>query len=367
MIYLDNAGTTFPGAEKAGGDFRPIDAQMEERVRRGLQNLTHAGDDMQMVLAPSATVALGWIATGLRIQSSKKMYLTPYEHVSEIRALQAIQRRVAFIADGLPVTEQLEIDLDKTEELFAEITPHYVIMNHVSNVTGYILPVEEICAMAKKYHAVTMVDGSQALGVVPVDLQTLQADIYIFTGHKKLYAPPGIGGFFLRDSMASEPAFFGRDDSAKPHGGMSEKDAKGAEVDGISYAAAAGLCDSLDELAADGEVEARLLHEQRLAGRLRGQLRQIPGVVLDGQDVSRAVGTVSFHLPSCRSETVSRRLAEEYHIEVPWGSHQTSTIHNYLQYDDESGILRASVGRDTVAEDVDALARAVEEIAGEVE
>ena len=69
------------------------------------------------------------------------------------------------------------------------------MMSHVSNVTGYILPVEEIAASAKEYEAIVVVDGAQALGLVPISLKNSPIDFYVFAGHKTLYGPFGIGGF----------------------------------------------------------------------------------------------------------------------------------------------------------------------------
>ena len=102
-----------------------------------------------------------------------------------------------------------KIDTAKTKYMFSQNRPTLVCMSHVSNVTGYILPVNDITEAAKECGATVVIDGAQACGLIPTDLRKLMCDFYIFAGHKTLYGPFGAAGFFKRIGARLEPVMTG--------------------------------------------------------------------------------------------------------------------------------------------------------------
>lgn len=102
-----------------------------------------------------------------------------------MRSLFLYQKRYGFLITELALDEKgMELDQEKIRFQFMREKPDLVVMSHVSNVTGYILPVEEIAASAKEYEAIVVVDGAQALGLVPISLKNSPIDFMCLQGIK---------------------------------------------------------------------------------------------------------------------------------------------------------------------------------------
>jgi len=169
MIYLDNAATTYPKPEEvyqkidwanrniainAGrGSYKAAQeaSRLIEETRRQLIELVHGLGNEHAVLLPSATIALNVILNGLSFSDGDVIYVSPYEHNAVSRTLYRISTIKNIHIEELPVKDNLEIDMDKVKYLFMKNKPSCVCCTHVSNVTGYILPVEEIFEIAKEY------------------------------------------------------------------------------------------------------------------------------------------------------------------------------------------------------------------------
>ena len=201
MIYLDNAATTFPKPEMV---YQAVDfaqrsfavnvgrgsyslaskaAGVVDETRVLLSSLVGADGPDSVVFTPSATLAANEIVFGLEWDSLKNVYLTPFEHNAVARPLHKLcqangitERFIAFD----PQTHRW--DKMETERLFHSAPPDYVFLNHVSNVTGTILPVEEIAELAKSFGATIVVDGSQSVGLIDYHLRNTAIDFLIFAG-----------------------------------------------------------------------------------------------------------------------------------------------------------------------------------------
>lgn len=213
-IYLDNAATTFPkpecvyqamdeiartGAVNAGRGSYALARQASgliESTRKQIKELAGADDVAEVVFTASATLACNVILGGLEWKQTDIVYVSPFEHNAMMRVLYHYQKQYGFKIIELALNrESLELDLSQIRFQFTREHPTVVVMSHVSNVTGYILPINEVAESAKQYGAVVAVDGSQALGLVPVKLKESGIDFYVFAGHKTLYGPFGVGGF----------------------------------------------------------------------------------------------------------------------------------------------------------------------------
>lgn len=172
MIYLDNAATTYPKPEEvyqkidwanrniainAGrGSYKAAQeaSRLIEETRRQLIELVHGLGNEHAVLLPSATIALNVILNGLSFSDGDVIYVSPYEHNAVSRTLYRISTIKNIHIEELPVKDNLEIDMDKVKYLFMKNKPSCVCCTHVSNVTGYILPVEEIFEMPETYNKI---------------------------------------------------------------------------------------------------------------------------------------------------------------------------------------------------------------------
>lgn len=388
MIYLDNAATTFPkpecvyrAMEEAGRNYgvnagrgsyalaREASAVIEE-TREWIKCLSGADSVAEVVFTPSATVACNQVFGGLEWKKEDVVYVSPFEHNAVMRVLHLLQKRYGFAIEELALAEEtLELDLEKIRFQFLRKKPTVVAVTHVSNVTGYILPVEEVAKSAAEQGAVVVVDGSQGLGLVPVCLKNLPVDFYIFAGHKTLYGPVGTGGFLQSGRIALKPYLAGGTGSSSLDLEMSY-DVTGLEPGSPNVPAIAGLRAAVAELCGEAggiaweKVSEVLERERRMAEYLINRLGEIPGVKLYlPKDRKRRAGIVAFNVEGYQASEVGMLLDEDYGIAVRTGYQCAPLIHKYLRTEEFLGVVRAGVGRFTTEEELEALADAVREIA----
>ena len=216
-IYLDNAATTFPKPESVYTEMDYVNRNLAVNTGRGSYSLARKATEIidrtrekalklikgkdvaDIVLTPSATIAMNVIIGGLDWSGADVCYVSPFEHNAVMRPLHLISEKYGFDLIELPLkSETLEIDFEKMEYMFSMNPPTKVFATHISNVTGYILPVKEITEMAKKYNSQVIIDASQSLGLLDINMNNLMADFIAFAGHKNLYGPFGTSGFFVR-------------------------------------------------------------------------------------------------------------------------------------------------------------------------
>lgn len=382
IIYLDNGATTYQKPSQvydaldtanrflsvnAGRGSYALAKTASEGIRLLRQNLIRliqAPAQVEVTFTPSATCALNQIIGGITLTEKDVVYVSPFEHNAVMRTLYHKQQICKFSIEQLPFSvDKMEIDLDKCEYLFRQKPPAFVFITHVSNVTGYILPVEKILALAKVCtggKARVVVDGSQALGLLLVDYRKLPFDAYVFAGHKTLYAPFGIAGFYKVREFNLEPYLLGGTGSDSlnlhmPQGNL--------EPGSYNIPAIAGLYAAV-EFIKDTGVDALYRHEKHMTELMIHGLQGILGVQLYlPKDLSAHIGIVSFSLEGYLAEEVGMLLDEDYHIAVRTGYHCAPLIHEYLDDIHKGGTVRASVSYFTTEWEIEGLIEAVREIA----
>lgn len=381
IIYLDNAATTYPKPEAVYAEMDRVNRSLAFNAGRGsyalakeadeiiaetreaLLDLVHAKEEAEVVLSASATVAFNQIIGGMDWKESDVVYVSPYEHNAVVRPLDLWKERIGFTIIELPLEkESLKIDLEKMEYLFTEQPPTHIFLSQVSNVTGYILPIEEICKIAKKYDAITVIDASQSLGLTELDMQKVPADIVAFAGHKNLYGPFGTGGFFLRHGIKLKVFLAGGTGSDSLNPKMPLESPARYEAASPNIVAIAGLRAALMEIKAAGTANW-LAHEQQLTDKLIAQLKRIPGVKLYGDFGQDKVGIVPFHIRGYQAAEVGMLLDTDYGIAVRTGYHCAPLIHKHLKDEASGGVVRVGIGRYTTEKEIDTLVAAVGELA----
>lgn len=383
MIYLDNAATTYRKPEavyqsidmvnrclsvNAGrGSYQlaRIATQGLEDLRERLKKLIKGEQDTEVVFSGSATLALNQIIGGLDLCKHTKVYVSPFVHNAVARPLVNAQEKCGFQIQKLPLTvdkSHPEIDLEKTEYLFRREIPDYVFLSHVSNVTGYVLPIEKITAMAKeisKGRTKVIIDGAQGLGLIPVDYKKVPFDGYVFAGHKTLYAPFGIAGFYKRKDLKLSHFLAGGTGSDSLDTSMKKK---GYEPGSPNISAIAGLYEALNFIEETG-VENILAREHHLVEKLAQGLKEIDGITGYIPDsIETRSGMVSFVAEGFRSDDFGSILDEDFHIAVRTGYHCAPWIHECLGDMDYGGCVRVSVSYFTTEEEIDRFLDAVREI-----
>ena len=185
MVYLDNAATTYPKPEsvlkaldlanrnafnsgRGGYDAARKSTKVIDEVREKLLKLNNI-EDGKVILLPSATIALNSIIFGLNVKKGDNIYISPFEHNSIVRAIHELKKRIEINIEIIPFnTQSWELDEEKLNNMFALKKPQAVLISHISNVTGYILPYEKIFGLSAKYNSVNVLDCSQSYGIEPI-------------------------------------------------------------------------------------------------------------------------------------------------------------------------------------------------------
>ena len=363
--------------------------------------LAKAEEVAEVVFTPSATLACNQVLGGLSWKKENTVYVTSYEHNAVMRVLHLLQQQYGFQIEELAITpETLQLDMEKIKYQFGKRPPNVVVMSQVSNVTGYIVPWEEIARETQKYEPVVIMDGSQGFGLVPVQLKNTPVDFYIFAGHKTLYGPLGVGGYINNRGKHLKHLLAGGTGSDSLNLEMSE-DTAGYEPGSHNIVAIAGLLEATreileketsvkEELLQEELVEERqqqeglwqkkfrqdLRREQELRQYLEEKLSKIPGVILylgkceqekesivKERAVEERTGIVPINIEGYKAADVGMVLDEDYNIAVRTGYHCAPLIHKYLKDEDYAGVVRISLGKFNTKEEIDYLVKAVEEIA----
>ena len=271
----------------------------------------------ETIFTANATAAINLVAYTWgrqNVNSGDLVVLTEMEHHSNIVPWQLLcQDRDAELA-YVPVLDDGQLDLDAFDELLAR-GPRLVSVVHVSNVVGTINPVAEITRRAHEAGAVVLIDGSQAVPQIPVDLRAIDADFYAWTGHKA-YGPTGIGVLHGRRALLEEmPPFIGGGHMIRT---VAANESTWTDLPwkfeaGTSQIAEAiGLGAAVDWIRALGIEEIRA-HEEALVAETLGRLgSEIPGIELHGPPAAADRGAlVSFALAGAHPHDIGEILGRQ--------------------------------------------------------
>lgn len=378
MIYLDNTATTFPKPESiyqkmdwanrniavnAGrGAYKLAQeaSNLIEETRKMLVEVVHGLGNEIAVLTPSATVSLNTILNGIDFYKGDIVYVSPFEHNAVARTLKKISDEKEINIIELPITSNTyEIDLEKTKYMFIKNKPKCVCCTHVSNVTGYILPVQEIFSLSKEYGAITILDAAQSFGLIDIDIKTYGADFIVFAGHKTLYGPLGAAGFIDNSNILLKTSLVGGTGSESLNLNMPNERPSRYESASKDIIAIAGLNEALKIL----NREENYYKEKELTEYTVERLRTIRNIVLYvPANSNNHIGVISFNVKGYKSEDVGCILDEEFDIAVRTGYHCSPFIHKYIDDEKFLGTVRIGLGQFNTKEDIDQLVEALEDL-----
>jgi len=378
LVWLDNGATT-QKPQSVIDRLSHFYAHENSNIHRGAHTLaarsTDAYEDARakvtrFINAPSpdsiifvrgTTEGLNLIAQawGRRnVGEGDEIVLTHLEHHANIVPWQQLAAEKGAVIKVAPVDDTGQIILEEYERLF---TPKTLVasFSQVSNALGTVTPVAEMVAIAHRHGALAIVDGAQSISHMPIDVQALDADFFVFSGHK-MFAPTGIGAVYGRPSILEtmppwqgggnmiQDVTFEKTTFQGPPGRF--------EAGTGNIADAVGLGAAIDYLASIG-MENIAAYEHGLLDYLTHGLLSVPGLRIIGTANPKA-GVASFVLDECRVEDVGKALAAEG-IAVRAGHHCAQPI---LRRFGLEATVRPSLALYNTTDDVDALINALRRI-----
>jgi len=378
-IYLDNAATSFPKPERV---YKAMDdylrhtgvsagrgayklALAADRIvyeaRSHLARLFNIKDVSRIVFTFNVTEALNLAIKGL-LKEGDHVITTSLEHNAVWRPLKKLERqkRVKITALSCPAGGPFSL-----RDLQEAIRPEtkMIVMLHASNVTGALMPAEEVGKIARKKGIAFLVDAAQTAGAYPIDVEAMNIDLLAFTGHKGLMGPQGTGGLYIREGFEPEPLIEGGTGSESILEEQPRILPDRYEAGTQNVAGLAGLKAAVEFLLETG-VENIRKKELELLEYLQEGLKSIPGLETYGPpDVTSKVGVVSFNLASVSAGELAYVLDEVYGIMVRSGLHCAPCAHRSIGTL-ERGTVRVSLGYFNTRDDINALLAALQDISG---
>jgi cysteine desulfurase/selenocysteine lyase len=315
----------------------------------------------EVVYAKNASEALNLVARVLgdagRIGPGDEVVITEMEHHSNIVPWQQVTQRTGATLRWFGVTDEGRLDLDDIDTLITERTK-VVSLTWVSNMLGTINPLDVVIAKAHSVGALVVVDASQAVPQIPVDVAALGADFVVFTGHK-LLGPTGIGVLWGRyDLLAELPPFLGGGEMIETV--TMERSTYAAppsrfEAGTPPIAQSVGLGAAIDYLSAIG-MQNVAAHEQAITAYALGAMQEIDGLTVVGpKEAVMRGGAVSFTLDGIHPHDVSQ-LLDSRGVAVRAGHHCAKPAH--LRFGVQS-TTRASFYLYTTEQEIDVLVEAL--------
>jgi selenocysteine lyase/cysteine desulfurase len=176
-----------------------------KELREKLASL-HNAEAGEISLTQNAHMGMNFISNGLELNKGDEIIMTDKEHVGGKSGWELMAKRKGVVIKQIeipvPANDPQEI-IQKTSDLISDKT-RVIAIPHIVSAFGLILPVKEICSMAKEKNIFTIIDGAQAIGHIPIDVKDMGCDAYYSSPHKWLLAPAGNGALYIRKEIVSE-------------------------------------------------------------------------------------------------------------------------------------------------------------------
>ena len=359
MIYLDNAATTLekpPAVSRAmcwamrhaGGAGRSahppamLGADIIYDTRRLAAQVFDVPDPTRVIFTANATQALN-MALYAMAQTRRHFAISGFEHNAVYRPiLELVKRNNLKLTMLRSALWEDALLLEQAEQAIRDGADCFVLC-HVSNVFGYIQPLEQLDALLSEHGIPLILDASQSAGVLPLSVSKLHSLAAVgMPGHKGLYAPPGTGMLLWMSQDLPAPLLLGGTGSLSERADMPDFLPDRLESGTVNVAGIAGLFEGLQFVSKVGESEIAAW-ECKLRDLVTEKLREIPGVtVYASPNPQKQTGVLSFTCRQLPCEIVAQRLAE-HNICVRAGLHCAPLAHSTAGTL-ETGTVRISPG-----------------------
>lgn len=346
IAYFDNAATTFPKPDEVYTYMDYFYREYGVNVGRGQHKLAaHAASlvvdtrtllqtifhcpNKKVIFTHTATESLNIILQGLPICNGSTIYISPFEHNSVTRVLDYLQKKYQINIIILSVNrETLSYNLLEIAKQFCRNSPDYVVVNHASNVCGLLAPIHEICSLAKKQGATTIIDMCQTAGLIDTDLSNENIDFAVFAGHKTLYGPLGIGCFICSGSIKPMPLLYGGTGIDSANQSMPDSIPERYEVASPNIQAISGLYAALKWNITTGIDNIRAKEKENHI-RLLELLSRYKNITTYVPDINSSIGVVSCLFDGYGSDNIGNVLSEK-NVAIRSGLHCSPYAHQFL-------------------------------------
>lgn len=377
MIYLDNAATTrrkpqpvieavvkamttMGNASRGAHDSALEASRAVYETRCKVASLFGCTRPDHVVFTCNSTEALN-IAISGTLNDGDHVITTDLEHNSVLRPLYRLEEAGTISLSFVPADRRGQVNYDDFAALIRPET-RAIVCTHASNLTGQMIDIARVGALAKEQGLLFIVDASQTAGCVPIHMEDMGVDVLCFTGHKGLMGPQGTGGLCIREGIEIRPFKVGGSGVQSYRKEQPEEYPTRLEAGTLNSHGLMGLSAALDFIQEIG-LETIAAHERAMMTRFYEGVRGIEGVTVYGDFSSDGrTAVVALNIRDYDSSEVSDELSQAYDIATRPGAHCAPRMHRALGTT-EQGAVRFSASWFTTREEVDAAIQAVRELA----
>ncbi|HEX9116551.1 MAG TPA: aminotransferase class V-fold PLP-dependent enzyme [Anaerolineae bacterium] len=346
VIYFDNAATSWPkppqvaqamvhfledvgGSPGRAGHRMSIEAsRLVGDAREDLATLFGIDDPCRLAFAKNSTEALNIAIQGL-LGPGDHVITSSMEHNSVMRPLRHLEGEGTIAVTVVPCSRAGQLDPDDVRRALRPNT-RLVVVLHASNVTGTLLPIREIGAIAQEAGVPFLVDASQTAGAYPIDVKADHIDALAFTGHKSLLGPTGTGGLYLREGLDPPPLLHGGTGSRSEEEYQPDFMPDRYEAGTMNVTGLAGLGASVRFLLDTGVPEIAR-HERELVAHFVAGAEALPGLTLYGpHPPAERIGVISFSVAGITASKLGLLLDRRYGIMSRIGLHCAPAAHRTI-------------------------------------
>lgn len=378
LVYLDNGATTQKPrcvVDAITDEYYSVNAnvhrgvhflsqqatELHEASRETVRKFINARSINEIVFTRGTTESINLLASSFGeafLKEGDEVIVSTMEHHSNIVPWQLLQMRKGIVLRVIPMNDRGELLLDEYERLFTPRT-RIVCVAHVSNVLGTVNPVREMIATAHAHGVPVLVDGAQSIPHMPVDVQALNADFYVFSGHK-IYGPTGVGVLYGKEDWLDKlPPYQGGGEMIQhvsfERTTFNELPFK-FEAGTPDYIGTTGLAKALDYVSALG-MDRIAAYEHELTEYATRRLKEIPGMRIFGEAPEKG-SVISFLVGNIHHFDMGT-LLDRLGIAVRTGHHCAQPLMQRLGIE---GTVRASFALYNTKEEIDALVAGVERV-----
>lgn len=375
LVYLDNGATTQKPrcvVDAMVDEYYSVNANvhrgvhflsqqatnLHEASRETVRRFINARSTSEIVFTRGTTESINLVAATFadsQMKEGDEVIVSVMEHHSNIVSWQLQAARKGIVLKVIPMNDQGDLLLDAYEKLFSPRT-RLVSVTHVSNVLGTVNPVKQIIEMAHAHGVPVLIDGAQSIPHLKVDVQDLDADFYVFSGHK-VYGPTGVGVLYGKEEWLDRlPPYQGGGEMIQNV--SFEKTTFNAlpfkfEAGTPDYIGTTALAKAIDYVTAIGMDEIAA-YEHELTDYAMCRLKEIPNMRIFGESKHKS-GVISFLVGNIHHFDMGT-LLDRLGIAVRTGHHCAEPLMHRLGIE---GTVRASFGLYNTKEEIDALVEGI--------
>ena len=367
MIYLDNGATTFPKpkvvtdkimecylgyAGNPGRSGHKLAMKMDLEIyetREKICKLINGTEVLNVIFTFNATDSLNLAIKGV-LEEGDHVITTSMEHNSVLRPLNQLRKDGKIELSIVYADEKGYIDPQK---IFEALTPNtkMIVTTHMSNVFGTIVDIKAIGDFCKENNILYLVDASQSIGVLDIDVQEMNIDLLAFPGHKALFGPMGTGALYIKEGIIVKPLKEGGTGSYShsiDQPDIYPDSLESGTPNGVGIIALGKGIDFINEVG----IENIRNHEMSLKNHFIELLKDNKDVILYGTLDDRQGAVVSLNVKDMDSSEISYILSDEFDIYTRPGFHCAPLAHKTMGTE-ELGAIRFSFGYYNTLEEIE--------------